>query len=42
MLIAALVLLVGCGVKNNLVKPNGQPNSKTERAPSLPPSQTGR
>jgi predicted small lipoprotein YifL len=41
-LLAIMVALAGCGVKNNLVKPNGQPNAKTERDPSLPPNQTGR
>jgi hypothetical protein len=34
--------LAGCGVKNDLVRPNGQPTPKTERDPSLPPNQTGR
>ncbi len=41
-LVAMIAVLAGCGVKNNLVKPNGQPNAKTERDPSLPPNQTGR
>ena len=41
-----LILLIGslaaCGVKNDLVRPNGQATTKTERDPSLPPNQTGR
>ena len=33
-----LASLAACGVKNDLVKPNGQPTPKSERDPSLPPS----
>jgi len=41
--IALLAFAVAaCGVKNDLVKPNGQPTPKSERDPSLPPSPTGR
>jgi hypothetical protein len=42
--VGALLLasLVGCGVKSDLVRPNGQATPKTERDPSLPPNQTGR
>jgi len=42
LLLALVASLAACGVKNNLVKPNGQPDAKTARDPSLPPSQTGR
>jgi len=37
-----LVSLAACGVKNDLIKPNGQPTAKNERDPSRPPNQTGR
>jgi predicted small lipoprotein YifL len=30
----------GCGVKNDLVLPDGKPTAKGERDPSKPPSQT--
>jgi hypothetical protein len=42
--LAALLttLLTACGVKNDLIRPNGQATSKSERDPSLPPSTTGR
>ncbi len=39
-LIVMLASLAACGVKNDLVKPNGQPTPRTERDPSLPPSTT--
>ena len=40
---AALALLVtACGVKSDLVKPNGQPAAKGERDPSRPPYPIGR
>ena len=40
---AALSLLVcGCGVKNDLVKPNGQTAQKDEHDPSKPPYPLGR
>jgi len=42
LLLALVASLAACGVKNNLVKPNGQPVDKTARDPSLPPSQPGR
>ena len=41
-LLAVIASLAACGVKNDLVRPNGQPTAKTERDPSLPPNQTGR
>jgi predicted small lipoprotein YifL len=42
-LLAALALAVaGCGVKNDLVKPNGQPNTKDQSDPSKPPYPLGR
>lgn len=41
-LLAMIASLAACGVKNDLVRPNGQPTPKTERDPSLPPNQTGR
>jgi predicted small lipoprotein YifL len=40
-LLALIASLAACGLKNNLAKPNGQPNAMTERDPSLPPNQTG-
>jgi predicted small lipoprotein YifL len=40
---AALALLVtGCGVKNDLVKPNGQATPKDQSDPSKPPYPLGR
>ena len=41
-LLAMIACLAACGVKNDLVRPDGQPNAKNERDPSLPPSTTGR
>jgi predicted small lipoprotein YifL len=41
-LLALLGSLAACGVKSDLVRPNGQPTAKNERDPSLPPIQTGR
>ena len=42
-MIALLSLLVtACGVKNDLVKPNGQPTQKDESDPSKPPFPLGR
>ena len=35
------LLLTGCGVKNELVKPNGQSN-RDEKDPSKPPYPLGR
>lgn len=41
--IAALALMVtGCGVKNDLVKPGGQPTTKDQPDPSKPPYPLGR
>lgn len=43
LLFAVLALVVAaCGVKNDLVKPNGQTTSKDERDPSKPPYPLGR
>lgn len=36
------VALTACGVKNDLIKPNGQTTSKDERDPSKPPYPLGR
>jgi hypothetical protein len=42
-LFAALTLLVtGCGVKNELMKPNGQATPKDTSDPSKPPYPLGR
>jgi predicted small lipoprotein YifL len=42
-LLAALSLLVaGCGVKNQLIKPNGQSTPKDQPDPSRPPYPLGR
>ncbi|MBV9549561.1 MAG: hypothetical protein JO256_07805 [Alphaproteobacteria bacterium] len=41
-LLVMLASLAACGVKNDLVKPNGQPTAKNERDPSLPPNPAGR
>ncbi len=42
----AIVLLAlavtACGVKNDLVKPNGQPTARDEPDPSKPPYPLGR
>ncbi len=43
LIIALLSLLVtACGVKNDLVKPNGQTAQKDESDPSKPPYPLGR
>jgi hypothetical protein len=43
LIFAALALLVtGCGVKNDLVKPNGQATPKDASDPSKPPYPLGR
>jgi predicted small lipoprotein YifL len=34
--------LAGCGVKNDLVLPDGKPTPKGEKDPSKPPQQLGR
>ena len=43
-LLAALaaLLLTGCGVKNDLMKPNGQASSRDDHDPSKPPYPMGR
>ena len=42
-LLAALAaVLSGCGVKNELIKPNGQSTSRDENNPSKPPYPLGR
>ena len=42
-ILAALAFLVAaCGVKNDLVKPNGQTTHKDEPDPSKPPYPIGR
>ena len=41
-LLAMLAALTACGVKNDLVRPHGQPTLQTERDPSKPSNQTGR
>ena len=43
LVIAALALVMtGCGVKNDLMKPNGQPTTKDQPDPSKPPYPLGR
>jgi hypothetical protein len=43
LIFAAMALLVtGCGVKNDLVKPNGQSTPKDTSDPSKPPYPLGR
>ncbi|HEY0299715.1 MAG TPA: lipoprotein [Rhizomicrobium sp.] len=34
--------IASCGVKNDLVLPDGKPTPKSEKDPSKPPQQTGR
>jgi hypothetical protein len=41
-IIALSLLAASCGVKNELVKPNGQPTPHTENDPSKPPYPLGR
>ena len=38
---AALLLLTACGVKNDLVLPDGKPTTKGQRDPSKPPLPIG-
>ena len=38
----AALSVAGCGVKNDLVMPDGKPTPKTEKDPSKPPQQSGR
>jgi predicted small lipoprotein YifL len=43
LLAAVLTLsLAACGVKSDLVLPDGKPTAKNEKDPSKPPSQMGR
>jgi predicted small lipoprotein YifL len=42
LLLLMLASLAACGVKNQLVKPDGQPTPRGERDPSQPPAPTGR
>ena len=43
LIVVALSLLVtACGVKNDLVKPNGQTTARDESDPSRPPFPLGR
>jgi len=37
-----MTVLAACGVKNQLVKPDGKPTPRSERDPSQPPQPTGR
>jgi len=34
--------VASCGIKNDLIKPNGQETPKTEKDPSKPPRPIGR
>jgi hypothetical protein len=40
--VALSLLVAACGVKNDLVKPNGQATQKDENDPSKPPYPLGR
>ncbi|MEY4708795.1 MAG: hypothetical protein RJB58_2518 [Pseudomonadota bacterium] len=40
--VALSFLVAACGVKNDLVKPNGQSTTRDERDPSKPPFPLGR
>ena len=42
LLAAATLVLMSCGVKNDLVKPNGQATPRDEQNPSKPPYPLGR
>jgi len=39
---AIALSVAGCGVKNDLVMPDGKPTPKNEKDPSRPPQQMGR
>ena len=39
---AYLLAVLGCGVKDDLLKPDGQPTQKSDKDPSKPPSPIGR
>lgn len=41
-LLSSLLMLTACGVKNDLVKPNGQSTTRDETDPSKPPFPLGR
>ena len=41
-ILALSFLVTACGVKNDLVKPNGQSTTRYERDPSKPPFPLGR
>jgi predicted small lipoprotein YifL len=38
--VAVPVTLAGCGVKTDLLKPNGKPTPKDQKDPSKPPPMT--
>jgi hypothetical protein len=40
--VATALLVTACGVKNDLVKPNGQPTPRNQPDPSKPPYPIGR
>jgi predicted small lipoprotein YifL len=42
LLTMSVVLLAGCGVKNDLVKPNGERTPRNTADPSRPPNPIGR
>jgi len=42
MLIAISLALAACGVKSDLVMPNGKPTPKSQQDPSRPPQPVGR
>jgi hypothetical protein len=42
LILLAAMVLTGCGVKNDLIKPNGQSNPRDESNPSKPPNPLGR
>ena len=43
LILAALsVMVAGCGVKNDLMKPSGQPTPRDQKDPSKPPYPLGR
>ena len=41
-LLMLATLLTACGVKSDLIRPNGTPTAKTETDPSKPPVPLGR
>jgi predicted small lipoprotein YifL len=42
LLMVSVALLAGCGVKNDLVKPNGERTPRNANDPSRPPNPIGR